>query len=52
MANTPHRVIRVEDELWDKYGQACAAKGTNRSDDLREHMVSEVEKAEQDEESQ
>lgn len=40
---TPLRNIRVEDELWDDYGQACDAKGTTRSDDLRAHMTSEVE---------
>lgn len=44
---TPNRVIRVDDKLWADYGQACAAKGTTRSDDLRAHMVNEVEKTEQ-----
>lgn len=39
MANTPNRVIRVEDDLWDAYGRACAAKGVKRSDDLRSHML-------------
>lgn len=39
MANTPNRVIRVEDELWDAYGQAVEAKGMKRSDDLRAHML-------------
>jgi len=43
MANTPGRLIRVEDELWDDYGEACKAKGTTRSDDLRAHMTDEVE---------
>lgn len=38
MANTPNRVIRVEDDLWEAYGVAVAAKGLKRSDDLRAHM--------------
>lgn len=42
MANTPGRLIRVEDELWDDYGEACKAEGTTRSDDLRAHMVRKV----------
>jgi hypothetical protein len=54
MANTPGRLIRVEDELWDDYGKACDAKGTTRSDDLRAHMATEVEtwKSDGDAESQ
>jgi hypothetical protein len=40
---TPHRNIRVDDELWADYGNVCDAKGTTRSDDLRAHMTAEVE---------
>jgi hypothetical protein len=39
---TPNRVIRVEDELWREYGEACAAEGIKRSDDLRAHMTRKV----------
>jgi hypothetical protein len=39
---TPGRVIRIKDELWADYGAACEALGTNRSDDLRRHMVATV----------
>ena len=35
---TPQRVIRVDQETWDAYGEACASKGTSRADDLRRHM--------------
>lgn len=39
---TPGRLIRIKDELWADYGAACEALGTNRSDDLRRHMVATV----------
>lgn len=39
---TPQRVIRVDQETWDAFGEACAAKGTNRADDLRRHMTAEI----------
>jgi hypothetical protein len=39
---TPNRVIRVEEELWRDYGEACEAEGTKRSDDLRAHMTRKV----------
>lgn len=39
---TPGRLIRFTDELWDDYGKACEALGTNRSDDLRRHAVGVV----------
>ena len=35
---TPQRVVRVSDDLWERYGAACEAMGTSRSDDLRVHM--------------
>lgn len=39
---TPNRVIRVDDDLWSDYGEACDAEGVTRSDDLREHMARKV----------
>jgi hypothetical protein len=39
---TPNRVIRVEEDLWRDYGEACAAEDTRRSDDLRAHMTRKV----------
>ena len=39
---TPNRVIRVDEELWVAYGQACEAEGILRSDDLRAHMLRKV----------
>lgn len=39
---TPNRVIRVEEELWRDYGEACEADGTTRSDDLRAHMARKI----------
>jgi hypothetical protein len=39
---TPNRVIRVDDDLWRDYGEACEAEGTSKSDDLRAHMVRKV----------
>jgi hypothetical protein len=35
---TPTRPVRVDDELWSDYGQACEADDVTRSDDLRSHM--------------
>lgn len=35
---TPQRVIRVSDELWARFGAACDAIGTSRSDQLRVYM--------------
>ncbi|TYK45090.1 hypothetical protein [Actinomadura decatromicini] len=39
---TPNRVIRVDDDLWRDYGEACEAEGTSKSDDLRAHMARKV----------
>lgn len=39
---TPGRVIRVEQELWEAYGEVCASDGTTRADDLRRHMTTRV----------
>lgn len=40
--NTPTRPLRVPMDLWDAYGEACAAMGRNRSEDLRAHMLRQV----------
>jgi hypothetical protein len=39
---TPNRVVRVDDELWEAYGQACEAEGHNRAEDIRDHMRRKV----------
>ena len=39
---TRGRVIRVDDETWTAYEEACAAKGTTRADDLRRHMHAQI----------
>ncbi len=33
---TPHRQVRVEDDLWERCGQATEALGTDRSGWLRD----------------
>lgn len=35
-------MIRIEDEMWDLYAEACAEEGTTRTDDLRRHVHSRV----------
>lgn len=39
---TPQRVIRVDDETWDAYGELCEEKGIARSAALRMFIKSEV----------
>lgn len=39
---TPQRVIRVDKETWDAYGQLCEEKGLARSADLRMYIKREV----------
>jgi phage-related protein len=39
---TPGRMIRIDDEMWDLYGQLCAEEGTTRTDELRRHIHSRV----------
>ena len=39
---TKHRVFRAEDDLWRDYGDACAAEGVRRSDDLRAYLQRKV----------
>lgn len=36
---TPNRNVRVEDELWEQFGQAVAALGTDRSTWLRDAIA-------------
>lgn len=42
MRGTKREAIRVEPELWREYGSACEALDTNRSADLRAHMLRRV----------
>jgi hypothetical protein len=39
---TPNRALRVDDDLWRDYGEACKAEGVSMSDDLRAHMTRKV----------
>lgn len=39
---TPQRVIRVDDETWNAYGQLCEEKGLARSADLRMYIKREI----------
>jgi hypothetical protein len=39
---TPGRVIRVDDETWAAYGEACKAKGLARAADLRVYINKEI----------
>lgn len=39
---TPTRVIRVDDETWAAFGEACADKGTSRADELRRFMHAQI----------
>jgi hypothetical protein len=39
---TKREAIRVEPDLWRDYGDACKALDTDRSKDLRAHMVRRV----------
>ncbi|KAB7850177.1 hypothetical protein [Streptomyces mobaraensis] len=40
--HTTNRVVRIDDEDWAAYEQACRAKGLNRSADIRMHIKKEV----------
>jgi len=35
---TPHAAIRVPPDVWDRFGEAAAAAGTDRSTILREFI--------------
>lgn len=39
---TPGRMVRIDDEMWEAYGQLCAEEGTSRADDMRRHVHSRV----------
>lgn len=39
---TPGRVIRVDNETWTAYEQACKDMGTTRADDLRRHIHRQI----------
>lgn len=39
---TPQRVIRVDDETWNAYGELCEEKGIARSAALRMYIKREV----------
>lgn len=43
-----NHAFRVPDALWKAFGDACKAKGTSRSDDLRRYMTAEVAAYERD----
>lgn len=47
---TPQRVVRVSNELWERFGVACDAIGTSRSDQLRVYMSNFVEEFERKQE--
>ena len=38
----PNRVVRVSNEDWSAYQEACDEKGISRSDDLRMYIKREV----------
>lgn len=42
-----HRMVRVEDELWESSRQACAKLGTTRAEVMREALRQAVRDAEQ-----
>ncbi|MFF7576834.1 hypothetical protein ACFZBE_17890 [Streptomyces sp. NPDC008061] len=39
---TPGRMVRIDDEMWEAYGQLCAEEGTSRADDMRRHVHARV----------
>lgn len=40
---TPGRVVRIDDDTWEAYGQLCSEEGTSRADDLRRHAHARVQ---------
>ncbi|GGP55640.1 hypothetical protein [Streptomyces abikoensis] len=40
--HTTNRVVRIDDEDWAAYEQACKDKGLTRSADIRMHIKSEI----------
>jgi hypothetical protein len=41
-----HRMVRVEDELWEAAAKACAALGTTRAEVMREALRKVVKRHE------
>lgn len=41
-----HRMVRVEDDLWEKAGDAALAEGTTRSQVMRDALVELVKRHE------
>jgi hypothetical protein len=39
---TPGRVIRIDDETWAAFGEACKDKGTSRADEIRRFVYAQV----------
>ncbi|MGW2920337.1 hypothetical protein ACWDBF_21100 [Streptomyces angustmyceticus] len=39
---TPGRVVRIDDETWEAYGELCEAKGLSRAADLRVYIKQQV----------
>jgi hypothetical protein len=39
---TPGRMVRIEDDVWADYEQACKEKGIARAADIRMYVVREV----------
>lgn len=39
---TPGRMIRVDDQTWAAYKEACDDLGTTRTDDLRRHIHRQI----------
>ena len=35
-------MIRIDNGMWELYGQLCAEEGTTRTDELRRHVHSRV----------
>ena len=42
--NNPHRMVRVEDDLWRDADKAAKAEGTTRSAVMRDALVALVER--------
>lgn len=40
-----HRMVRVEDELWEASAEACAKLGTTRAEVMREALRQAVKEA-------
>jgi len=44
--DNPHRMVRVEDDLWAAAAEACTALGTTRAEVMRAALRAAVRKAE------